>query len=147
MSIDKHTPDWQWLLNESGQTVTLQSTGSGRDTIMDFVRYGMRFAQPRFNVNGIMIPASELGVVVEGREHHKEWFKFINHPTAQLIASAPSLLAENKRLREALEKIEKVSPSNAPFVDDRLDYYMVGVRNCQSIATEALKTSNDNSRK
>lgn len=110
----KHTPEWQWVLNEASRTVILQSVASGRDTVMDFVRYGTRFAQPRFNVNGIMIPASELGVVVDGREHHKEWFKFINHPTAALIASAPTL---QKRVQELEAEIEVTAINFARFVE------------------------------
>jgi hypothetical protein len=44
-----------------------------------------------------------LTEVEKGREHHKDWHQLISHPDAQLIACAPTLLEENKKLKEVIQ--------------------------------------------
>ncbi|MBY5917310.1 hypothetical protein HFO77_23230 [Rhizobium leguminosarum] len=44
-----HTPGpWAWFGNASSNSIYLATTHSGRRYVMDFVRWGMRGAQPRF---------------------------------------------------------------------------------------------------
>lgn len=88
----KHTPGpWRWELNERQKDVRLVAQHSGQKYVMAFQRWGTQHAQPIFNT-GFMVPASELSVIVPGREHHADWFKNIDHPDARLIAAAPELL-------------------------------------------------------
>ncbi|WP_234839285.1 hypothetical protein [Sinorhizobium medicae] len=47
--MSKHTPGpWKWFGNASSNHVYLATTHSGRRYVMDFVRWDMRGAQPRF---------------------------------------------------------------------------------------------------
>jgi len=72
---------------------------------MDFVRYGMNRACPRFRDGtdfGLLEKCVAWAKSVTGREHHSHWFKEIDHPDANLIASAPELL-------EALEYAESLA--------------------------------------
>jgi hypothetical protein len=67
--------------------------------VIDFVRWGMSNAAPRFNTErpgsglNIMERADRFGLIVPGREHHAEWFKAIDHPDARLIEAAPDYAA------------------------------------------------------
>jgi hypothetical protein len=87
---------WRWELNEKSRRIQLCGGVPRHDLIvMDFVRYGMNNAAPRFNSElpqsrlNVMRRAEEFGIIVTGREHHSDWFKGINHPDAQLIEAAP----------------------------------------------------------
>lgn len=96
----KGTPGpWRWEVNQSLKQIQLLGGIPKFDLIvMDFVRYGMSGAAPRFNNSvqptnlNLMVRAEEFAYPVEGREHHSSWFKNIEHPDAKLIASAPDLL-------------------------------------------------------
>lgn len=96
----EHTPGpWRWELNEKYRSIDLCGGVPRHDlTVMDFVRYGMQNAAPRFREPEherlqIMHRAEKWAAIVPGREHHADWFKGINHPDAHLIAAAPCLLA------------------------------------------------------
>lgn len=58
----KHTPGpWAWFGNARHNSIYLATTHSGRRFVMDFVRWGMRGAQPRFQAEkGIMVDAKDL---------------------------------------------------------------------------------------
>ena len=95
----KGTPGpWRWEVNLRHKDIQLCGGVPRYDlTVMDFVRYGMDGAQPRFNIAekpgmNLMHKSNTLTEVVEGREHHADWFQTIKHPDAQLIAAAPDLL-------------------------------------------------------
>lgn len=63
---------------------------------MDFERWGMSGAVPRFRDNadhGLLTRCLKWARKVIGREHHASWFKSLDHPDALLIAAAPDLLA------------------------------------------------------
>jgi hypothetical protein len=77
--------------------------GGNGYTVMDFARWGMGSAAPRFQKGGFMERADVLGVVVAGREHHQHWYKGISHPDANLIAQAPNMLNALKEAEVGLE--------------------------------------------
>lgn len=120
-----HTPGpWGWFGNNHG--IYLATRRSGRRTVMDFVRMGMRGAQPRFCVSSIMYKAAELVrfAVGDGRARGFEQgkadrtvYRFdiseIDHPDARLIAMAPELLSALEDMAEAArnEVGQRASPS------------------------------------
>jgi hypothetical protein len=114
MSETKFTPGpWRWELNRKGKRVQLCGGVPRFDlTVMDFIRWGMGGAQPRFleawKSNSMMLleNAPKFGKDVPGREHHSDWFQTIDHPDAHLIAAAPDLYA-------ALEHAERFCPCGA----------------------------------
>jgi hypothetical protein len=91
VAIAEHTPGpWHWDLRPGMRSVSLMARGF---TVMDFARWGMDNAAPRFRTERcLMVRVEELGAPIPGREHH-EWAKQIIHPDARLIAAAPDLLA------------------------------------------------------
>ena len=90
---------WRWEVNEKGKSVNLTG-GDSRNgfgkydmTVMDFVRYGMGGAAPRFlDENDLLRRADEFAAVVAGREHHAAWFKTIDHADANLIPATRNAL-------------------------------------------------------
>lgn len=95
---------WRWELSLALKQVRLCGGVVKYDLkVMDFVRWGMSNAAPRFNLERrenlhLMTRADELSVIVPGREHHADWFRNIDHPDAALIADAPYLACEVERL-------------------------------------------------
>lgn len=92
---------WRWELHEKGKQLNLTGTGdfgNYDNIVMDFERWGMQSAQPRFNNAGFLESSINFSFVVKDREHHQSWFKGINHPDANLIAAAPDLLEACIRL-------------------------------------------------
>ncbi|MBF0192505.1 MAG: hypothetical protein HQL99_15410 [Magnetococcales bacterium] len=121
---------WSWYGNLKTNHIYLATERGGRTYVMDFARFGMRDAQPRFNTDKGMVKAQDLcrfevgDPDVIGYQAAKEddsVYRYdiseIDHPVARLIAAAPDLLAalleaENgspemaERLRKAaLEKV------------------------------------------
>lgn len=97
-----HTPGpWYWDINRRNRTIRLW--GGNRLVVMDFSRWGMQAAQPRFSDRpdekhgGIMWNAEDFDAgVVDG-------YKSISdHPDARLIAQAPNLLFSCRWLRDML---------------------------------------------
>ncbi|MFU0504163.1 hypothetical protein [Pseudaminobacter sp. NGMCC 1.201702] len=103
-----HTPGpWAWFGNASSNHVYLATTHSGRRYVMDFVRWGMHGAQPRFQPKrGGMIDAKDLlqfevgdqsivGIDAARKEGsvYRYDVRGINSADARLIAAAPDLLA------------------------------------------------------
>jgi len=110
--LAKATPGpWQWFGNMKMREVYLATVDRGRVFVMDFERWGMSGAQPRFQVrldgnpgSGIMRRLDEMGDLGPKMVgSHRNDFVGIDHPDASLIASAPTamsaLLDENERLR------------------------------------------------
>lgn len=103
----KGTPGpWRWELNLKSKKLQLCGHGECGPydfTVMDFKRWGMDGAVPRFREGEMntMVKAYLLGEIVPERHHHSDWFQNINHQDAQLIALSPELLTSILRLIEA----------------------------------------------
>lgn len=91
MAVTRHTPGpWAWFGNTKNHEIHLATERGGRVFVMQFARYGMASAQPRFQVGRRMVNAHEL--VRYERDYRKD-IAYIDHPDAHLIAAAPDLLA------------------------------------------------------
>ena len=98
----KHTPGpWRWEFNAEHKSVHLCGGRPMFDlTVMDFYRWGMGGAVPRFrdtaedgmNLMDRLCDKVEWIAPEPGREHHKSWHQLVTHPDARLMASAPDLL-------------------------------------------------------
>lgn len=119
MSKSRHTPArWRWVLNKHSKQIDLVSSGvpgSVHEIVMDFVRWGMGGAAPRFRraslnrpENVLMVRADEFGEIVPGRSHHKDWYQWLRHPDAQLIQAAPELYEALDELWEAVKAYDRI---------------------------------------
>ena len=116
--MGKPTPGpWVWSLNKKTHHITLTGKFGWGHTVMDFVRYGMNSAAPRFNVDDLMYRADALASVIAGEEHHVDWNMDINHPDANLIAAAPDLLQVLKRIIKG----DFLKPCDTPECDGEPD--------------------------
>lgn len=106
---------WHWSGNTDTQQIRLSNwvPGAGRCTVMDFTRWGMQSARPRFvDRDRMMIyaaPVYEVAPAATRRDDPRVYrgdIVDIRHPDAQLIAHAPQdiddLLAEIDRLNAEL---------------------------------------------
>lgn len=116
--MTKHTPGpWKWFGNAGSNHVCLATTHSGRRYVMDFVRWGMRGAQPRFQPERRgMIDAKDLLlfevgdqsiVGIEAARKDESVYRYdvrgINSADACLIAASPDLLEALIMVRDADE--------------------------------------------
>jgi hypothetical protein len=93
LSAPKHTPGpWAWFGNTKHHTLYLATISGGRRYVIDFARWGMGGAKPRFQVKteggGVMVGVEEL---VEYEVDYRKDVIGVDHPDARLIASAPLL--------------------------------------------------------
>lgn len=93
---------WKWTVNKSTKHVRLDSRTKGWMTVMDFVRWGMGGAAPRFCVAGLMERCDDLSAAIPGEEHHASWDQRINHPDAEFIALARTALPAALRTLAAI---------------------------------------------
>jgi hypothetical protein len=101
VSTDPTCGPWRWEVNPKSHVIKLCGGKPMYDmTVMDFVRWGMSRAQPRFVVGGILYKGEQFKYVAPNRDHHKEWFQLLSHPDANLIAAAPDLLAALQGLQK-----------------------------------------------
>jgi hypothetical protein len=110
MSALTHTPGpWRWEYNAKHRSVHLVGGKPMYDlTVMDFERWGMHGAVPRFiepseSSNGLMLmhrlcDRQDWIAPFENREHHAHWCAAVTHPDARLMSAAPDLLAALKEV-------------------------------------------------
>jgi hypothetical protein len=119
--MSKATPGpWRWELNLKSKRIQLCGGKPQYDlTVMDFVRWGMDGAAPRFNTERrenlkLMERIEKFAVIVPGREHHADWFQAVDHPDARLIASAPDMLTVLKKFIDVNKRDGYEFDSNEP---------------------------------
>lgn len=103
--LEEFTPGpWRWEVNLGSRTIRLCGGVPRYDlTVMDFVRWGMGNAAPRFRrmsapCYNIMYRIEHFARVVLGREHHSDWFRRIDHADARLMEASPELLINLEKL-------------------------------------------------
>lgn len=76
---------WFWNVNPLHKQFELRRDGH---IVMDFVRWGLNCCVPRFNINGLMVKATQMLANWPGRDHHERWAKRVENPDADFIAHA-----------------------------------------------------------
>ncbi len=108
----KHTPGpWGWFGNPY-RGVHIAAKHSGRRFVMQFARWGMQAAQPRFQLNDRMVNAAELLKFEVGdrdvtgltaAKANSSVYRLdvidIDHPDARLMIAAPDLLSAAQGIR------------------------------------------------
>lgn len=110
----KRTPGkWRWQANPNGRSVGVYGGRHPYDlTVMDFVRWGMDSAMPRFRDMreaglNLMTKVTAFFVNAPQRDHHADWFQFVNHPDAEFMCAGDDMMRLIEALwaeREAQEK-------------------------------------------
>ncbi|MEU8920380.1 hypothetical protein AB0D10_05490 [Kitasatospora sp. NPDC048545] len=126
---DAATPGpWRWRGNTEARHLRLQTPHHGGLTVMDFKRWGMQGARPRFARDHLMYPANEMvtyEVAAWSKDIYRKDIVGIEHPDAEFIAAAredvPALLARVRELEAAIgavlalptatdEELERMDP-------------------------------------
>lgn len=85
---------WVWRVNPVSKRVHLEGhrPPTIHEYVMDFVRWGMGNAQPRFNIGVMMQKVSTMSRPRGNPDSCRaEWDHTFDHPDAQLIADAPAM--------------------------------------------------------
>jgi len=105
---------WKWDLRTHCRDVKIVTDHSGQYYVMTFERWGMQGAAPSFQVyDRYEGPVKERGShgmrrvdtmakSYPGKEHHKGWDDYPNHPDARFIVESRQLVPE---LTAAVEKL------------------------------------------
>lgn len=102
---------WAWFGNTDVWDIHLSTVGRGLLTVMDFARWGMNRAAPRFAVDGLMHRADEFPIYEvcptatsrKDRRVYRADIAGVRHPDAEFIAHSRAdvewLITEVERLR------------------------------------------------
>jgi hypothetical protein len=118
---------WFWKVNLKSKECVLESHGRGGmlEHVMDFVRWGMGGAKPRFlnQEKCLMVDVDKLGCIIPKREHHSDWAQGVSHPDAAFIAHArtdmETLLTAYRELAEENRELSGLIRRFLPMVDFR----------------------------
>jgi hypothetical protein len=119
-----HTPGpWRWEFNATHKYVQLCGGRPEFDkTVMDFTRWGMGGATPRFTGcdDGFRIlhklsDRKDWIAPITDREHHAHWCATVDHPDARLIAAAPDLLDQHEADMVDLDLLAKAIHAGDPM--------------------------------
>lgn len=104
---EKATPGpWMWDMRTAHHTCQLVTAHSGQYYVMQFSRWGMQDACPEFQQfkrysgpvterGGLgMVRADKMAKSYPGKEHHKGFDDYIDHPDAVFIAESRELVTE-----------------------------------------------------
>lgn len=156
MSEGKHTPGpWAWFGNAGSNSVYLATIHGGRRFVMDFTRWGMRGAQPRFQTErGIMVDAKDLlqfevgdQSIVGADAARKDTSVYrldvrgIASADAQLIAAAPDLLDALKDLLASNDAVHLIlcdGPEVPGFDPTALGKAQLAVTAAEEVARAAI---------
>ncbi len=122
---------WAWFGEGKYNQLYLATVLNGRRYVMDFVRWGMKGAQPRFQINGLMEDAKDLFKFEVGNpsvtgvaqaKADSSVYRFdvaeIDHPDARWIAACnPAAIrqlfseqdAETKKLSDELARVREAA--------------------------------------
>lgn len=126
MGSNQHTPGpWGWFGDPQHGGFYLATRHSGRRYVMGFARMGFHYAQPLFQVDGVMVDGRELcrfevapnviGVTAAkqaGSGVYRTDITEFDHPDARLIAAAPDLLAALNEINNWLVCAAIASPED-----------------------------------
>jgi hypothetical protein len=109
-TVQAATPGpWRWNVNPKGKSIRLESQGGS--TVMDFVRWGMQGAQPRFRQEWWMVDAAKMATPIPGRRHHEDWARELRHPDARFVEQAHDISSAYLRLfvatRQEIQKLQQ----------------------------------------
>lgn len=128
---ERATPGpWMWDMRTGRHTCQLTTTHSGRYYVMQFSRWGMQAACPEFQrfkrYSGPVTERGGLGMVradkmaksYPGKEHHKGFDDYIDHPDAVFIAESRALVTE---LIEAVTALQAESAEKDKEIERLID--------------------------
>lgn len=136
--LDKQatTGPWMWDLRTNYHDVKIVTTHSGQYYVMSFERWGMQGSAPCFQVydkydgpvnkrgSHGMFRADKLAKSYPGKEHHKGFDDYPDHPDAKFIVESrqlvTDLLAAIEQLSAELEKVTEERENPKPLTLDEL---------------------------
>lgn len=135
----------EWIWHGQPDHLSLATAYGGRRYVMDFVRKGMRGAQPRFQVGGIMCSASDdlaTFSVGDGNVRGDKMARMnasvyrydvsgIDHPDARRIARVPDM---ESALLAAEELASIATRTLSEYPDPRLNEAIAAYRNATGAA-------------
>lgn len=116
---------WRWNVSLKSRSMVLEAAVRGFEIVMDFVRWGMGGARPRFLVRteagALLQEADTFAVKVPGREHHAAWYQTLEHPDAAFMARSRTLLPE----LAAAARAEVLTPEQRAFYEAARNFCMM----------------------
>lgn len=111
---------WAWFGNTRMQHIYLATIERGRKIVMDFARWGMQRAQPRFQKppeHGFM---DGVEAFVRYEADHREDIGYLDHPDARLLVEARNALPTLLRMAREREALVPVLDRVLVLLDARV---------------------------
>lgn len=122
---------WRWEFNAKHKNVHLVGGRVRYDiTVMDFARWGMSDAVPRFremehdglNLMHRLCDRPDWIAAFPDREHHLDWCARITHADARLIEEAPAMAVALQLVERGLARVVVSDSGFVEFVFSHLAY-------------------------